>query len=99
KYFDRIENYLFDNYAGSVTRIDKSDDIVSINVLYENHHDIDTIIAKIKQKFENIIESEISFEIIKDHQWEAALLYDYEPIEFGNNIVVYTNWRQPPQDN
>ncbi|MDE4959371.1 50S ribosomal protein L11 methyltransferase, partial [Francisella tularensis subsp. holarctica] len=29
KYFDRIENYLFDNVAGSVTRIDMSDDIVS----------------------------------------------------------------------
>ncbi|MDE4986333.1 50S ribosomal protein L11 methyltransferase, partial [Francisella tularensis subsp. holarctica] len=72
KSFDRIEIYLFVNDAGSVTRIDKSDDIGSITVLYENHHDIDTIIANIKQKCENIIESEISYEIIKDQQWEAA---------------------------
>ncbi|MDE4951177.1 50S ribosomal protein L11 methyltransferase, partial [Francisella tularensis subsp. holarctica] len=61
KYFYRFENYLFDNDAGSVTRIYKSDDIVSITVLYDNHHDIDTIIANIKQNFENIIESEISY--------------------------------------
>lgn len=99
KYFDIVENYLFDNDAGSVTRIDKSDDIVSITVLYENHHDIDSIIANIQKKFENIIESEINYEIIKDQQWEAAWLYDYEPIEIGKNIVVYPNWRQPPQDN
>ncbi|MEY8714310.1 50S ribosomal protein L11 methyltransferase [Francisella philomiragia] len=99
KYFDIVENYLFDNDAGSVTRIDKSDDIVSITVLYENHHNIDIIIANIQKKFENIIESEINYEIIKDQQWEAAWLYDYEPIEIGKNIVVYPNWRQPPQDN
>ncbi|MDE4967783.1 50S ribosomal protein L11 methyltransferase, partial [Francisella tularensis subsp. holarctica] len=34
KYFDRIENYLFDNDAGSVPRIDKSEDIVRITGLY-----------------------------------------------------------------
>ncbi|MBK2025964.1 50S ribosomal protein L11 methyltransferase [Francisella philomiragia] len=99
KYFDIVENYLFDNDAGSVTRIDKSDDIVSITVLYENHHNIDSIIANIQKKFENIIESEINYEIIKDQQWEAAWLYDYDPISIGKNIVVYPNWRQPPQDN
>ncbi|AJI53898.1 50S ribosomal protein L11 methyltransferase [Francisella philomiragia] len=99
KYFDIVENYLFENDAGSVTRIDKSDDIVSITVLYENHYDIDSIIANIQKKFENIIESEINYEIIKDQQWKAAWLYDYEPIEIGKNIVVYPNWRQPPQDN
>ncbi|AJI54385.1 ribosomal protein L11 methyltransferase [Francisella philomiragia] len=99
KYFDIVENYLFDNDAGSVTRIDKSDDIVSITVLYENYHDIDSIIANIQKKFENIIESEINYEIIKDQQWEAAWLYDYDPISIGKNIVVYPNWRQPPQDN
>ncbi|MBK2106580.1 50S ribosomal protein L11 methyltransferase [Francisella philomiragia] len=99
KYFDIVENYLFDNDAGSVTRIDKSDDIVSITVLYENYHNIDSIIANIQKKFENIIESEINYEIIKDQQWEAAWLYDYDPISIGKNIVVYPNWRQPPQDN
>ncbi|AJI58065.1 ribosomal protein L11 methyltransferase [Francisella philomiragia] len=99
KYFDIVENYLFDNDAGSVTRIDKSDDIVSITVLYENYHDIDSIIANIQKKFENIIESEINYEIIKDQQWEAAWLYDYDSISIGKNIVVYPNWRQPPQDN
>ncbi|AJI47951.1 50S ribosomal protein L11 methyltransferase [Francisella philomiragia] len=99
KYFDIVENYLFDNDAGSVTRIDKSDDIVSITVLYENHHDIDSIIANIQKKFENIIESEINYEVIKDQQWEAAWLYDYDPISIGKNIVVYPNWRQLPQDN
>ncbi|MDE5028382.1 50S ribosomal protein L11 methyltransferase, partial [Francisella tularensis subsp. holarctica] len=56
-------------------------------------------LAIIKQKFELILEIVISYEIIKAQQWEAALLYDYEPIEIGNNIVVYPNWRQPPQDN
>ncbi|MDE5012642.1 50S ribosomal protein L11 methyltransferase, partial [Francisella tularensis] len=81
-----------------VTRIDKSDDIVIITVLYENQHDIDTIIANIIQKFENIIESEISYEINKDQQWEASWLNDYEPIQIGNNIVVYTNLRPPPPD-
>ncbi|MEY8702269.1 50S ribosomal protein L11 methyltransferase [Francisella philomiragia] len=99
KYFDIVEDYLFDNNAGSVTRIDKSDDIISITVLYENHHDIDSIIANIQKKFENIIESEINYEIIKDQQWEAAWLYDYDPISIGKNIVVYPNWRQPPHDN
>ncbi|AEI36178.1 50S ribosomal protein L11 methyltransferase [Francisella salina] len=99
KYFDIVEDYLFDNNAGSVTRIDKSDDIVSITVLYENHHNIDVIIANIQQKFENIVESEINYKIIKDQQWEAAWLYDYEPIEIGKNIVVYPNWKQLPQDN
>lgn len=49
KYFDIVENYLFDNDAVSVTRIDKSDNIVSITVLYENHHDIDSIIVNIQK--------------------------------------------------
>ncbi|AXH33331.1 50S ribosomal protein L11 methyltransferase [Francisella opportunistica] len=99
KFFDIVEDYLFNNHAGSVTRIDKSDDIVSIVVLYENHHNIELIITILEQEFKDILTSQINYEVIKDQQWEAAWLYDYEPIEIGKNIVVYPNWRQPPQDN
>ncbi|API86837.1 50S ribosomal protein L11 methyltransferase [Francisella uliginis] len=98
KFFDIIEDYLFNNDAGSITRVDKPNDIVNVVVLYEDHYDIDHIINTLKKEFESILESEISYEIIKDQQWEAAWLYDYEPIKVGKNIVVYPNWRELPND-
>ncbi|ASG68328.1 50S ribosomal protein L11 methyltransferase [Francisella halioticida] len=98
KFFDIIEDYLFNNDAGSITRIDKPYDIVNVVVLYENHHDIGLIIETLKKEFENILETQIDYEVIKDQQWEAAWLYDYEPLEVGKNIVVYPNWRELPND-
>lgn len=97
--FDLVEDYLFNNGAGSVTRIDKSDNTVLVTVLYENKHNIENIISNIKEQFKDDLESDVEYEVIKDQQWEAAWLYDYEPIEVGENIVVYPNWREPPQDN
>ncbi|AJC49116.1 50S ribosomal protein L11 methyltransferase [Allofrancisella guangzhouensis] len=97
--FDLVEDHLFNNNAGSITRVDKPDEIVQVTVLYENHHDIDTIVSNIKKQFHYILESEIEYEIIKDQQWEAAWLYDYEPIKIGKNIIVYPNWRELPEDN
>lgn len=98
KFFDIIEDYLINNNAGSITRVDKPDDIVNVVILYENHHDIDLIIRTLKKEFENILETEIDYEVIKDQQWEAAWLYDYDPIKIGKNIVVYPNWRELPDD-
>ncbi|AIT08597.1 50S ribosomal protein L11 methyltransferase [Candidatus Francisella endociliophora] len=94
-----FEEYLFDNNAGSVTTTKKSDDLITLTILYENQHNIESIISSISKFFENSLKSEINYEIIKDQQWEAAWLYDYEPIKIGKNIVVYPNWREPPQDN
>lgn len=99
KFFDIIEDYLFNNNAGSITRVDKANDIVNVIVLYENHYDIDLIISTLKEEFKNILESQIDYEVIKDQQWEAAWLYDYDPIKVGRNIVVYPNWRELPNDN
>lgn len=93
-----LEEYLFENNAGSVTTTEKSEDLVTLTVLYEKHHDIDSIVTNILKQFEDVLQSEIDYEIIKDQQWEAAWLYDYEPIKIGKNIVVYPNWRQPSQD-
>ncbi|WP_150467474.1 50S ribosomal protein L11 methyltransferase [Francisella sp. SYW-9] len=98
KFFDIIEDYLFNNDVGSITRVDKPDDIVNVVVLYENHYDINSIIDTLKKEFENILESKINYEVIKDQQWEAAWLYDYDPIKIGRNIVVYPNWRELPND-
>ena len=91
KFFDTIEDYLFNNDADSITRVDNPDDIVNVVVLYEDHCDIDHIINTLKKELENTLENEINYEIIKDHQWEAAWLYDYEPIKVGKNIIVYPN--------
>ncbi|MED7819083.1 MULTISPECIES: 50S ribosomal protein L11 methyltransferase [unclassified Francisella] len=98
-FFEIIEDYLFNNNAGSITRVDKANDIVNVIVLYENHYDIDLIISTLKEEFKNILESQIDYEVIKDQQWEAAWLYDYDPIKVGRNIVVYPNWRELPNDN
>ncbi|QIW10073.1 50S ribosomal protein L11 methyltransferase [Francisella sp. LA112445] len=98
KFFDIIEDYLFNNNAGSITRVDKPDDIINVVVLYENHHNINSIIDTLRKEFENILESEIDYEVIKDQQWEAAWLYDYDPIKIGKNIIVYPNWRELPND-
>ncbi|KEI35928.1 ribosomal protein L11 methyltransferase [Francisella sp. W12-1067] len=98
-FFDLVEDYLFNNGVGSITKIDKPNDIVNVIVLYENHHNIDMIIATLEKEFENILESQIDYEVIKDQQWEAAWLYDYEPIKIGENIIVYPNWRELPKDN
>ncbi|MED7789512.1 50S ribosomal protein L11 methyltransferase [Francisella sp. 19X1-34] len=99
KFFDIIEDYLFNNDAGSITRVDKPNNIVNVVVLYENHNDINSIIDTLKKEFGNILETEVNYEIIKDQQWEAAWLYDYDPIKVGKNIVVYPNWRELPDDN
>ena len=98
KFFDIIEDYLFNNDAGSITRVDKPNDIINVVVLYEDHYDIDYIINTLKKEFENIIESEIDYEVIKDQQWEADWLYDYDPVKVGKNIIVYPNWRELPND-
>lgn len=98
KFFDIIEDYLFNNDAGSITRVDKPNNIVNVVVLYEDHCDIDHVINTLKKEFENILECEIHYEVIKDQQWEAAWLYDYDPIKIGKNIVVYPNWRELPND-
>lgn len=98
KFFDIIEDYLFNNDAGSITRVDKPNNIVNVVVLYEDHCDIDHIINTLKKEFENLLESEIVYEVIKDQQWEAAWLYDYDPIRVGKNIIVYPNWRELPNN-
>ncbi|GAB4222965.1 MAG: 50S ribosomal protein L11 methyltransferase [Francisella sp.] len=93
-----IEDYLFDNNASAITNVEKSSGIISVTVFYENYLNIDDIIADIKEKFSNIIESEINYTLIQDQQWESAWLYDYDPIKIGKNIVIYPNWRQPLKD-
>ncbi|MGQ4005952.1 50S ribosomal protein L11 methyltransferase [Francisellaceae bacterium CB300] len=93
-----IEEYLFDNLAVSITQISKDDDIFLVTVLYQNDCDIDYITNDLKQQFSEILESDIKYELIKDQQWEAAWLYDYEPVEIGENIVVYPDWKEPPED-
>jgi ribosomal protein L11 methyltransferase len=94
-----IEEYLFDNLAGSVTQIAKDDGSFLVTVLYQNDCDITHIMADLKHNFSKILESDIKYELIKDQQWEAAWLYDYEPVEVGDNIVVYPDWKEPPVDN
>jgi ribosomal protein L11 methyltransferase len=98
-YLEFCEEYLFDNNAGSVTTSDNTDDSVSLTVLYENRYDIKNIILELEIRFKDILTSKIKYEIIKDQQWQAAWLYDYEPIEIGGNIIVYPNWRELPKDN
>ena len=93
-----VEEYLFDNLAASITKISKDDDIFLVTVLYQNDCDIDYITNDLKQQFSEILESDIKYELIKDQQWEAAWLYDYEPVEIGENIVVYPDWKEPPED-
>jgi len=93
-----VEEYLFDNLAASITQISKDDDIFLVTVLYQNDCDIDYITNDLKQQFSEILESDIKYELIKDQQWEAAWLYDYEPVEIGENIVVYPDWKEPPED-
>lgn len=97
--FDLVEDYLFNNQAGSVTRVDKANDLVEVSVFYENDCDINKTINDLENQFKDVLESQLKHQIIKDQQWEAAWLYDYEPVEIGKNIVVYPNWRELPKDN
>jgi ribosomal protein L11 methyltransferase len=95
---EQVDDYLFCNQAGSITTIDKSDNISLITILYENKYDIDTISTNLKLELSDIIIGEILYKTIKDQQWEAAWLYDYEPVNIGKNIVVYPDWKELPKN-
>ena len=94
-----LEEYLFDHLAGSVTQIIKDDGSFLVTVLYENNSNIGDITTDLKERFSEVLQDDIKYELIKDQQWEAAWLYNYEPIEVGKNIVVYPDWKEPPVDN
>ncbi len=95
---EQVDDYLFCNQAGSITKIDKSPNISLITVLYENSCDIDTIFTNLKLDLSEIIIGDVVYKVIKDKQWEAAWLYDYEPVSVGDNIIVYPDWKEPPVD-
>ena len=95
---DFVEEYLFNNQVGAVTRVYDCDDLVIITALYEYKIDIDLIIANFNNQFATILVSEIKYKVIKDQQWQAACLYDYEPVKIGKKIIVYPNWHKIPDD-
>lgn len=97
--FEQVEDYLFDNLAGSITKINQLQNISLITVLYDNTCDISFIKSSLLNDLSAVIFGELVYKIIKDQQWEAAWLYDYEPVPIGNNIVVYPDWKEPPADN
>ncbi|QLE78364.1 50S ribosomal protein L11 methyltransferase [Francisella sp. Scap27] len=98
KQLETIEEYLFENSAGSITNTEHSDNESKLTVLYEFKYDIEQILKNLTKDISTVTQDQINYEIIEDQQWEAAWLYDYEPIEIGKNIVVYPNWREPPTD-
>lgn len=99
KQLETVEEYLFENSAGSITNTEHSDNESKLTVLYEFKYDIEQILKNLTRDINTVTQDQINYEIIEDQQWEAAWLYDYEPIEIGKNIVVYPNWRELPADN
>ena len=97
--FSKIENFLFDNLACSVTNIKKDNNEIFITVLYEDELEVSPIINNLKNTFNNEILSEIEYKIIKDQEWTSAWLDDYEPINISEKIVIYPSWKPLPNDN
>lgn len=93
-----VEDYLFENLAGSITNTEYSIDKTKLTVLYEYKYEIEQIIENINTTLGSFLTSQINYEVIENQQWEAAWLYDYEPVEIGKNIVVYPNWRELPSN-
>lgn len=96
KDYSKVESFLFDNLACSVTKKDLEDKSF-VTVLYEDDFDLEYILEELKKSFP-IIEQKVECKVIKDQEWTAAWLDDYEPIEIGKNIVIYPSWRELPID-
>ena len=94
-----VEEYLFDNFAGSVTKISKANNLSLITVLYDNNCDIDTIKTNLISAFKTSIFENMTYKVIKNKQWESSWINDYKPVQIGNEIVVYPDWKEPPSDN
>ena len=94
--YSSVEDLLFENMACSVTEIQKENNQSFVTVLYEDDCDVQLIITILKQTFKQI--EKIEYEIIKDQEWTAAWIDDYEAVEIGENIVIYPSWRELPTD-
>jgi ribosomal protein L11 methyltransferase len=94
--YSSVEDFLFGNMACSVTEIKKENNLSFITVLYEDDCDVQIVILALQNTF-SIIDN-IEYKIIKDQEWTSAWLDDYEPVEIGENIVIYPSWRELPTD-
>jgi len=94
---DQIESILSSFKTLSITSKSIDNFNIQIMALWDSKSDLENIMSILETSFDDILSSEIKYEIIQDKAWTSAWLNDFQPLEIGNNIIIYPAWQQVPR--
>jgi len=72
--------------------------LTTITALFSGDSDADALQMQISQALNNDISRQLKIEILEDQEWERAWLDNFHPMQFGQNLWVCPNHKEPPSD-